>query len=157
MRLKRIVAAAGAAASVLITGVALGSGTVTADPGCPVMYTVAIPGTWETGHDKAPGPGMLSQVTNGLPGEVDYVTYAATAFPWEGDVYGASKKEATDNARGLVQAMGRAAREPRSISPATARVPTRQAISPPRSAPDSVWCRRIASRPWHSSPIRAAR
>lgn len=106
MRLKRIVAAAGAAASVLITGVALGSGTVTADPGCPVMYTVAIPGTWETGHDKAPGPGMLSQVTNGLPGEVDYVTYAATAFPWEGDVYGASKKEATDNARGLVQAMG---------------------------------------------------
>lgn len=70
------------------------------------MYTVAIPGTWETGHDKTPQPGMLAGVTNGLPGEVDYVTYAATAFPWEGDVYGASKKEATDNARGLVQAMG---------------------------------------------------
>ncbi|WP_297611016.1 cutinase family protein [Nocardia sp.] len=106
MRLKRIVAAAGAAASVLMSGIVLGSGPVTADPGCPVMYTVAIPGTWETGHDKTPQPGMLSGVTNGLPGDVDYVTYAATAFPWEGDVYGASKKEATDNARGLVQAMG---------------------------------------------------
>lgn len=106
MRLKRIVAAAGAAASLLISGIVVGSGSVTADPGCPVMYTVAIPGTWETGKDKEPGPGMLSAVTNGLPGSVDYVTYAATAFPWEGDVYGASKKEATDKARALVQGMG---------------------------------------------------
>ncbi len=106
MRLKNIVAAAGAAATVLMSGIVLGSGPVTADPGCPVLYTVAVPGTWETGHDKAPTAGMLAGVTDGLPGEVDYVTYAATAFPWEGDVYGASKKEATDHARGLVAAMG---------------------------------------------------
>lgn len=107
MRLKNIVAAAGAAASVLMSGIVLGSGPVTADPGagCPSLYTVAIPGTWETGHDKDPKPGMLAAVTNGLPGEVDYVTYAATAFPWEGEIYAASKKEATDNARGLVKDM----------------------------------------------------
>ncbi|GAB4582222.1 cutinase family protein [Nocardia sp. IFM 10818] len=106
MRLKKVVAAAGAAASVLMSGIVLGSGPVTADPGCPVMYTVAIPGTWETGRDKAPEPGMLSDVTDGLPGQVDYVVYAATAFPWEGDVYGASKKDAIDKARGMVAAMG---------------------------------------------------
>ncbi len=103
MRLKNIVAAAGAAASVLMSGVVLGSGPVTADPGCPSLYTVAVPGTWETGHDKTPQPGMLSTVTNGLPGEVEYVTYAATAFPWEGDVYGASKNEALTHARAAVQ------------------------------------------------------
>ncbi|MFE3257752.1 cutinase family protein [Nocardia sp. NPDC059091] len=108
MRLKNVVAAAGAAASVLMSGIVLGSGPATAAPGagCPSLYTVAVPGTWETGHDKDPKPGMLAGVTDGLPGEVDYVTYAATAFPWEGDVYAASKKEAVDNARGLVQDMG---------------------------------------------------
>ncbi|MBF6178801.1 cutinase family protein [Nocardia otitidiscaviarum] len=105
MRLKKIVAAAGAAASVLSGLVLGGSGSAVADPGCPSLYTVAIPGTWETGKDKDPEHGMLSGVTDGLPGRVDYVNYAATAFPWEGDVYGASKAEATANARNLVRAM----------------------------------------------------
>ncbi|MBF6276044.1 MULTISPECIES: cutinase family protein [Nocardia] len=114
MRLKKVVAAAGAAVAVLagmaVSGTAVGSGSASADPGCPSLYVVAIPGTWETGDHKPDhmvGPGMLSGVTRGLPSstDVDYVSYAATAFPWEGDVYGASKKEATDNARGLIQAM----------------------------------------------------
>ncbi|MCM6776923.1 cutinase family protein [Nocardia sp. CDC159] len=89
---------------------ALGTGTAAADPGCPKLYVVAIPGTWETGEHRPEdmhGPGMLAGVTRGLPRstEVDYVDYAATAFPWEGDVYGASKKQAIDNARGLIGAM----------------------------------------------------
>ncbi len=109
MRLKKLVAAAGAAAAVL-SGVALGTGTAAADPGCPSLYVVAVPGTWETGDHRPEdmhGPGMLAGVTRGLPRstEVDYVDYAATAFPWEGDVYGASKKQAIDNARGLLAAM----------------------------------------------------
>ncbi|MFI5778494.1 cutinase family protein [Nocardia sp. NPDC051570] len=109
MRLKKLVAAAGAAA-VVLSGMALGTGTATADPGCPSLYVVAIPGTWETGDHRPEdmhGPGMLAGVTRGLPrsADVDYVDYAATAFPWEGDVYGASKKQAIDNARGLISAM----------------------------------------------------
>lgn len=50
---------------------------------------------------------MLSLVTRGLPGTVqtDYVTYAATALPWEGEVYGQSKREAVNNARSLVAEM----------------------------------------------------
>ncbi|MGN2634926.1 cutinase family protein [Nocardia takedensis] len=101
MRWKKVVAALGASATVA-SGLVLGSASASADT-CPSLYVVAIPGTWETGHEKTPQPGMLAGVTRGLPRsvEVDYVTYAATAFPWEGDVYGASKKEATDNARGL--------------------------------------------------------
>jgi hypothetical protein len=106
MRLKKVAAAMSACAAIA-SGLVLGSGSVTADPGCPSLYVVAIPGTWETGKDKTPQPGMLAGVTNGLPSsvDVDYVTYAATAFPWEGDVYGASKKEATDRARGLASSM----------------------------------------------------
>ncbi|MGS2807832.1 cutinase family protein [Nocardia sp. MW-W600-9] len=105
MQLKKVVAALGAAAA-MTTGIMVGSTSAAAAPGCPSLYVVAIPGTWETGHDKAPGPGMLSGVTNGLPRntDVDYVTYAATAFPWEGDVYGQSKKQAVDAARGLITA-----------------------------------------------------
>ncbi|GAD84999.1 cutinase family protein [Nocardia asteroides NBRC 15531] len=105
MQLRKAVAALGAAAA-MTTGIMIGSTSATAAPGCPSLYVVAIPGTWETGHDKAPGPGMLAGVTNGLPRntEVDYVTYAATAFPWEGDVYGQSKKQAVDTARGLITA-----------------------------------------------------
>ncbi|GAA4484801.1 hypothetical protein GCM10023094_38700 [Rhodococcus olei] len=82
-----------------------------ASPGdCPSLYVVAVPGTWETSTapDKQVGPGMLADVTNRLGGKnirSDYVTYAATAFPWEGDVYGASRKQATDNARGMLEAM----------------------------------------------------
>lgn len=47
---------------------------------------------------------MLGAVTGGLPASVgvDYVSYAATAFPWEGEVYGASKRQAVDNARGII-------------------------------------------------------
>lgn len=105
MRLKKVAAALGAAAA-MTTGIMVGSTSASAAPGCPSLYVVAIPGTWETGHDKEPGPGMLSGVTNGLPRntDVDYVTYAATAFPWEGDVYGNSKKEAVSAARGLITA-----------------------------------------------------
>ncbi|MFD6392672.1 cutinase family protein [Nocardia sp. NPDC060259] len=105
MQLKKVVAALGAAAA-MTTGIMAGSTSAAAAPGCPSLYVVAIPGTWETGHDKAPGPGMLAGVTKGLPRntDVDYVTYAATAFPWEGDVYGQSKKQAVDTARGLITA-----------------------------------------------------
>src|SRR5690242_16240074 len=87
MRLKKVVAAAGAAVAVLagmaVSGTAVGSGSASADPGCPSLYVVAIPGTWETGDHKPDhmvGPGMLSGVTRGLPSstDVDYVSYAAT-------------------------------------------------------------------------------
>ncbi|WP_280343864.1 cutinase family protein [Nocardia abscessus] len=106
MQWKKVVAALGASATVM-SGLVFGSGSANAAPGCPSLYVVAIPGTWETGRDKTPQPGMLAGVTRGLPSstEVDYVTYAATAFPWEGEVYGNSKKEAVDNARGLIASM----------------------------------------------------
>ncbi|MFR9753382.1 cutinase family protein [Nocardia sp. 004] len=113
MQWKKVAAAVGAAAAVMsgvaTSGSVLGSGAAHAAPGCPSLYVVAIPGTWETGHDKTPQPGMLSGVTRGLPSsaQVDYVTYAATAFPWEGEVYGRSKKEAVDSARGLIANMAR--------------------------------------------------
>ncbi|MFG1790810.1 cutinase family protein [Nocardia sp. NPDC049149] len=108
MQLKKVVAALGASATVL-SGLVFGTGSVSAAPGCPSLYVVAIPGTWETGKDKKPQPGMLAGVTRNLPRstEVDYVTYAATAFPWEGEVYGKSKKEAVDNARGLISDMAK--------------------------------------------------
>ncbi|MEU4415695.1 cutinase family protein [Nocardia salmonicida] len=103
MQVKKVVAALGASAA-MVSGIVVGSTSASAAPACPSLYVVAIPGTWETGHEKAPGPGMLAGVTNGLPRstDVDYVTYAATAFPWEGDVYGNSKKQAVDAARGLI-------------------------------------------------------
>ncbi|MFC4123999.1 cutinase family protein [Nocardia rhizosphaerae] len=105
MQLKKVVAALGVAAA-MTTGMMAAGTSASAAPGCPSLYVVAIPGTWETGHDKEPGPGMLAGVTDGLPRntQVDYVTYAATAFPWEGDVYGNSKKEAVSAARGLITA-----------------------------------------------------
>ncbi|MGW0178559.1 cutinase family protein [Nocardia sp. NPDC003345] len=106
MQFKRVAAALGACAAVA-SGLVFGGSAANAAPGCPSLYVVAIPGTWETGHDKRPSPGMLAEVTDGLPrsAKVDYVTYAATAFPWEGDVYGASKNEAVTNARGMISAM----------------------------------------------------
>ncbi|MFQ6399109.1 cutinase family protein [Nocardia sp. KC 131] len=91
-------------AAVLPIGV---SSTAQAAPEqCPGMYVVAVPGTWETSKSD-PGQGMLAAVSDNLPGDVrtDYVAYTATAFPWEGEVYGRSKREALDNARGLVSAM----------------------------------------------------
>ncbi|MEU1548617.1 cutinase family protein [Nocardia sp. NPDC005745] len=109
MRSKLISAAIGFAVMAL-SCVGPGSGPAVAAPDCPSLYVVAIPGTWETTADgERPGPGMLAGVTRGLPSSawVDYVSYAATAFPWESEVYGASKREAVDNARGMIAAMGR--------------------------------------------------
>ncbi|CAM4494979.1 cutinase family protein [Nocardia ninae] len=73
---------------------------------CPDLYVVAIPGTWETSNAE-PGKGILAAAADNLPGNVltDYVAYPATAFPWEGDVYGRSKQEAVKGARGLLGAM----------------------------------------------------
>ncbi|WP_406271368.1 cutinase family protein [Nocardia sp. NBC_00881] len=108
MRSKLMSAAVGIAA--MLSCVGPGVGPAAADSGCPSMYVVAIPGTWETTDrldSDGPGPGMLAAVTNGLPAtaRVDYVSYAATAFPWESEVYGASKREAVDSARGMIAAM----------------------------------------------------
>ncbi|TJZ80010.1 cutinase family protein [Rhodococcus oryzae] len=115
MRLKKSIAVLSAFAAATV-GTVLSGTAAQADPAggnCPSMYVVAVPGTWETSTqpDKRPGPGMLAAVTNALPASKirsDYVTYAATAFPWEGEVYGASKKQATDNARGMLEAMQKA-------------------------------------------------
>lgn len=107
-RWKTLVAAC---AAVAVTTVPFGVVPVAegAPAHCPELYVVAIPGTWETSNTD-PGKGMLAMSLNDLPGdvEVDYVHYAATAFPWEGEVYGRSKQEAIDKARGLVSAMAQA-------------------------------------------------
>lgn len=86
------------------TAVGVRGGEAQAQPrSCPDLYVVAVPGTWETSHAN-PGKGMLALIADDLPGDVrvDYVRYAATAFPWEGEVYGRSKGEALAGARGLV-------------------------------------------------------
>lgn len=72
-------------------------------PPCPDLYVVGVPGTWETSNAD-PRSGMLALSADGLPGNtrVDYVPYTATAFPWEGEIYGRSKREATDKARALI-------------------------------------------------------
>ncbi|MFD6454106.1 cutinase, partial [Nocardia sp. NPDC060220] len=57
MQLKKVVAALGASAA-MMSGIVVGSTSASAAPACPSLYVVAIPGTWETGHEKAPGPGM---------------------------------------------------------------------------------------------------
>ncbi|WP_460698896.1 cutinase family protein [Nocardia thraciensis] len=101
-------AVASATAITAATLSAASAPTAQAAPGCPDMYVVAVPGTWETSRAE-PRQGMLSAVTDGLPGNIrtDYVHYAATALPWEGDVYGRSKQEAFDGARWLVGDMSR--------------------------------------------------
>ncbi|WP_067542835.1 cutinase family protein [Nocardia crassostreae] len=73
---------------------------------CPELNVIAVPGTWETSRDEH-SQGMLALVTRGLPGSVrtDYVSYVATALPWEGEVYGYSKREAVTNLRGMISAM----------------------------------------------------
>ncbi|WP_373863352.1 cutinase family protein [Rhodococcus marinonascens] len=88
-----------------VFGSVVSVGTAQAAPACPDLHVVAIPGTWETSPDSTPRPGMLSAVTDGLPSsvQVDYVTYAATAFPWESEVYGGSKRQAVDNARWIIE------------------------------------------------------
>lgn len=101
-----MVAFGASAAMIFGTMVSIGAGTAQAAPECPNLHVVAIPGTWETTTDPGAsrGPGMLGVVTDPLPSSVgvDYVTYAATAFPWETEVYGASKRQAVDNARGII-------------------------------------------------------
>ncbi|WP_043726578.1 cutinase family protein [Nocardia asiatica] len=103
----KTVAAAGVAAMVTFA-LHLGVASVAegAPQHCPQVYVVAIPGTWETSITD-PGRGMLALSLDDLPGDVavDYVHYAATAFPWESEVYGRSKQEAIDKARALVSAM----------------------------------------------------
>ncbi|WP_328602869.1 cutinase family protein [Nocardia terrae] len=98
------VAALAAAAGICT---ALGAPPAAAAPAdCPGLNVIAVPGTWETSKDD-PHQGMLAQVTRGLPGTVrtDYVAYPATAFPWDGEVYGQSKHAAVDAARGLMSSM----------------------------------------------------
>ncbi|MFX0577471.1 cutinase family protein [Nocardia nepalensis] len=106
MFMRKMIGAVAGTVMVGAAGAVGGAGAATAAPGCPDLYVVAIPGTWET-SDANPSEGMLGSVTDNLPRNTrtDYVTYAATAFPWETDVYGRSKRQAIDNARGLVLAM----------------------------------------------------
>lgn len=115
MRLRRLLERAGVmAASVgLVVGgaasAAVGSAGVAAaePPACADLDVIAIPGTWETSDHGLPAgnPGMLGAVTHDLPSAVhaDYVPYAATAFPWETKVYGASKAEAISNASRMIE------------------------------------------------------
>lgn len=106
----RITAFVLASATVLAAAALSSAGAPAAHaaPGCPDLYVVAIPGTWETSRED-PREGMLARVTTGLPGDVrtDYVNYPATAMPWEGDIYGRSKQEAVDTARGMLARMAR--------------------------------------------------
>lgn len=98
-------------AAILATAIAPGVATTAhaAPVGCPSLYVVAIPGTWETSKTE-PGRGMLALAADNLPGnaQTDYVAYTATAFPWEGEVYGRSKNEAIAGARGLIGDVARA-------------------------------------------------
>ncbi|MBY4209291.1 cutinase [Rhodococcoides fascians] len=107
MSVKRFCAGVGVAAAVA-SGLVVGASPASADPaGCPSMYVVAIPGTWETSSGAAPKPGMLTDVTDRLGGDIrtEYVSYPATAFPWEGEVYGQSRAAAVTNAGGMLKAM----------------------------------------------------
>lgn len=108
MGVKKICAGIGIAAAVA-SGVMVGAAVpAAADPAdCPAMYVVAIPGTWETSSGAAPKPGMLTDVTDRLGSNIrtDYVSYPATAFPWEGEVYGQSRAAAVANASGMLAAV----------------------------------------------------
>ncbi|MGV8871575.1 MAG: cutinase family protein [Rhodococcus sp. (in: high G+C Gram-positive bacteria)] len=108
MSVKKFCAGIGVATA-LASGVVVGAASpAAADPGdCPTMYVVAIPGTWETSSGAVPKPGMLTDVTNRLGSDIrtDYVSYPATAFPWEGEVYGQSRAAAVANAGGMLKAM----------------------------------------------------
>jgi hypothetical protein len=109
MRVKKLVATVGAFAAVVAGTSALAIGPASADPAdCPSLYVAAIPGTWETSSGAAPRPGMLTAVTDRIASSdirTDYVSYPATAFPWEGGVYGESRAIATANAGGMLKAM----------------------------------------------------
>ncbi|MFC9769167.1 cutinase family protein [Rhodococcus jostii] len=92
--------------------VGLGTLTVaahaTADPathGCPNLTVVAVPGTWETSDTPTPSSrGLLGAITDQLTGSVNVqqVTYSATAFPWEHEIYAQSEREAVDHTRTAV-------------------------------------------------------
>ncbi|SNT24901.1 cutinase family protein [Rhodococcoides kyotonense] len=109
MRVKKLVATLGALAAVVAGTSALTAGQASADPAdCPRLYVAAIPGTWETSSGAAPRPGMLTAVTDRIASSdilTEYVAYPATAFPWEGGVYGESRAIATANAGGMLKAM----------------------------------------------------
>lgn len=109
MRVKKFVATIGSVVAVVAGVSALPTVTAAADPAsCPGLYVVAIPGTWETSSGAAPKPGMLTAVTDRIAGSdirTDYVSYPATAFPWEGGIYGESRAVATANAGGMIKAM----------------------------------------------------
>lgn len=109
MRVKKLVATVGSALAVIAGVGVLPTATASADPGsCPSLYVVAVPGTWETSSGAAPKPGMLTAVTDRIASSsirTDYVSYPATAFPWEGGVYGESRAVATANAGGMIKAM----------------------------------------------------
>ncbi|MBF6537231.1 cutinase family protein [Nocardia farcinica] len=105
---RRQTIAATCAAAALIGGLplTLAPAVHAAPPRCPDLFVVAIPGTWETSVTE-PGRGMLAAVVDDLPGDVavEFVHYPATAFPWEGEVYGRSKNEAFVKARQAVAAV----------------------------------------------------
>ncbi|ATL69177.1 cutinase family protein [Nocardia terpenica] len=111
MNTKRIVAIIGAVVAALSCSVVASSAVARAEEGCPNLYVVAIPGTWETSDDAEQelSHGMLSFVTDGLSESIhaEFVAYPATAFPWEGEVYGRSKAEAVDSAREMITEMAR--------------------------------------------------
>ena len=109
MRVNKLFATVGVIGAV-VAGISVSaSPTAVADPGdCPSLYVVAVPGTWETSSGAAPKPGMLTQVTDRLASSdirTDYVSYPATAFPWEGGIYGESRAVATANAGSMIKAM----------------------------------------------------
>ena len=102
MRLKRLGAVAAALVATASGALVVGTATASADPSdCPGLYVLAVPGTWETGGNAT---GMLANATNGLPGNVstEYVSYSATAFPWEAEVYGRSKQQAVERGRAMI-------------------------------------------------------
>lgn len=110
MRLSRSRGLVAAAAALMMSASAavIGSAPAAAQPQCPGTYALAIPGTWETGQSGPSQPGMLSGVVDTLRANgvrADYVSYAATAFPWEGETYGASKNQAVTAATLMMQAM----------------------------------------------------
>ncbi len=109
MRVRKLVATMGAVMAIVAGTSVLSTATASADPvGCPSLYIVAIPGTWETSSSAAPRPGMLTAVTERIASpdiRTDYVGYPATAFPWEGDIYGESRAIASANAGRMLQAM----------------------------------------------------
>ncbi|CAM2912249.1 cutinase family protein [Skermania piniformis] len=94
--------------------IGIGVGPAQADPGCPAFYVAAIPGTWDT-SEALGRSGLLAPAVNGLPSSIrtEFVPYAATAFPWETDVYAKSKQEAVDHARAMIGAVAQQCPETR--------------------------------------------